>query len=165
VNTGSDAFRVTSSIVNYGTSGYRLILTSDEEGRMDEPPETEAPPIAHHPWVRGCSARRRITPSPAATRATAFPQTTRPWGARSSSISRAPRAGRDDHHRRKQPGLAIDLAAGFPRIADILADASSSARVARMDRISLRESAARSMATALAASVDGDVTEPALSAP
>ncbi|MBM4339197.1 MAG: hypothetical protein FJ110_06615 [Deltaproteobacteria bacterium] len=32
VNTGTSASQVTASIVNYGTSGYRLILTSDEEG-------------------------------------------------------------------------------------------------------------------------------------
>jgi len=32
VNTGTNASRVTASIVNYGTSGYRLILTSDDEG-------------------------------------------------------------------------------------------------------------------------------------
>ncbi|MDI6761901.1 MAG: flagellar filament capping protein FliD [Thermodesulfobacteriota bacterium] len=32
VNTGTNASKVTASIVNYGTSGYRLILTSDDEG-------------------------------------------------------------------------------------------------------------------------------------
>lgn len=32
VNTGTDASGVTASIVDYGTSGHRLILTSDEEG-------------------------------------------------------------------------------------------------------------------------------------
>ncbi len=32
VNTGTDASEVTASIVNYGTNGYRLILTSDTEG-------------------------------------------------------------------------------------------------------------------------------------
>jgi flagellar hook-associated protein 2 len=32
VNTGTEASGVTASIVNYGTSGTRLILTSDEEG-------------------------------------------------------------------------------------------------------------------------------------
>ncbi len=32
VNTGTNASKVTASIVNYGTSGYRLILTSDKEG-------------------------------------------------------------------------------------------------------------------------------------
>jgi flagellar hook-associated protein 2 len=32
VNTGTNPSQVTASIVNYGTSGYRLILTSDEEG-------------------------------------------------------------------------------------------------------------------------------------
>jgi flagellar hook-associated protein 2 len=32
VNTGTTASGVTASIVNYGTSGYRLIFTSDEEG-------------------------------------------------------------------------------------------------------------------------------------
>jgi flagellar hook-associated protein 2 len=32
VNTGTQASGVTASVVNYGTSGYRLILTSDEEG-------------------------------------------------------------------------------------------------------------------------------------
>jgi len=32
VNSGSNASKVTASIVNYGNEGYRLILTSDEEG-------------------------------------------------------------------------------------------------------------------------------------
>jgi flagellar capping protein FliD len=32
VNTGTNASKVTASIVSYGTGGYRLILTSDEEG-------------------------------------------------------------------------------------------------------------------------------------
>ncbi len=32
VNSGTNASKVTASIVNYGTSGYRLILTSDAEG-------------------------------------------------------------------------------------------------------------------------------------
>ncbi len=32
VNSGINASKVTASIVNYGTEGYRLILTSDEEG-------------------------------------------------------------------------------------------------------------------------------------
>lgn len=32
VNSGTNASKVTASIVNYGTEGYRLILTSDEEG-------------------------------------------------------------------------------------------------------------------------------------
>lgn len=32
VNTGTNASKVTASIVNYGTNGYRLILTSDTEG-------------------------------------------------------------------------------------------------------------------------------------
>ena len=32
VNTGTNPSQVTATIVNYGTSGYRLILTSDEEG-------------------------------------------------------------------------------------------------------------------------------------
>jgi len=32
VNSGTSASKVTASIVNYGTNGYRLILTSDEEG-------------------------------------------------------------------------------------------------------------------------------------
>ncbi len=32
VNSGSNASKVTASIVNYGNEGYRLVLTSDEEG-------------------------------------------------------------------------------------------------------------------------------------
>lgn len=32
VNSGSNASKVTASIVNYGSEGYRLILTSDQEG-------------------------------------------------------------------------------------------------------------------------------------
>jgi len=32
VNSGTNASKVTASVVNYGTSGYRLILTSDAEG-------------------------------------------------------------------------------------------------------------------------------------
>jgi flagellar hook-associated protein 2 len=32
VNSGTNASEVTASIVNYGTTGYRLILTNDEEG-------------------------------------------------------------------------------------------------------------------------------------